>query len=137
MRILIESILHSAQRYDTCGDWWIDADGTWQIRVSQMPSPNATKHMLLIVLHELIEMALCQYRGITDKDVDDFDMTWKPRVVEVGDSPYETVLDDEPGNDPKAPYYHEHQFASGVERILAAELDVDWGEYERSIENLE
>jgi len=35
----------------------------------------------------------------------------------------------EPGDDPRAPYYREHQFASGMERLMAAELGVDWQQY--------
>jgi hypothetical protein len=35
----------------------------------------------------------------------------------------------EPGDDPRAPYYREHQFASGMERLMAAELGIDWQQY--------
>jgi hypothetical protein len=125
MRILIETVPHSQQRYDTCGDWVIDADGTWHIRVSQMPAGpgSRTAFALLVGIHELIEMALCQKNGVTEKDVDDFDLHY------VGNR-------DEPGDDIEAPYYREHQIAAGIERILAAELGVDWAEYEAVINAL-
>jgi DNA polymerase elongation subunit (family B) len=41
--------------------------------------------------------------------------------------------DSEPGDDPKAPYYRQHQIATAVERLLAVELGVDWGAYDREV----
>jgi hypothetical protein len=34
---------------------------------------------------------------------------------------------------PKAPYYRQHQIATAVERLLAVELGVDWGAYDREV----
>lgn len=125
MRILIETIPHNEQRYDTVGDWVIDQDGTWHINVSELPAGpgSRTAYALLIGIHELVEMALCQKNGVTEADVDAFDLHY------AGDC-------NEPGDDFDAPYYHEHQIASGIERILAAELGVDWQEYDRVVKEL-
>jgi hypothetical protein len=122
MRIEIQTIAHEAQRYDTAGDWWIDEAGTWQIRVSSMRS---FAFEFLVALHELIEMALCWHRNILDDEVTEFDTHWKP-------FPGCT----EPGDDMAAPYYHEHQYASGVERLTASELNVNWVEYCRVVDAL-
>ena len=117
MKINIESIPQYLQRYPTCGDYWFDAEGTLQIRVSELPQKS---WMQLVAIHELIEVVLCEGAGIPIIDIDNFDFNYK------GDS--------EPGDSIFAPYYKQHQFASGIERILAAELGVDWATYDRWIE---
>jgi hypothetical protein len=76
----------------------------------------------LVAVHELIEALLCRVDGVTEDEVDHFDFNFK------GDA--------EPGDDPNAPYYEQHQRASGYERLLAADLQVNWAEYERIIEAL-
>lgn len=126
MRILIETVPHAEQRYDTVGDWIIEPDGTWHIRISELPTcrdPLAEKFALLVAFHELIEMALCIDHQVGAEEVDVFDLHYPE-----GDT--------EPGDDRNAPYYHEHQLATGLERTLAAALDVDWQEYEEAINNL-
>ena len=44
--------------------------------------------------------------------------------------------EDEPGDDPRAPYVVQHCIATGVERILAALLGVSWKRYEEAINRL-
>jgi hypothetical protein len=82
----------------------------------------------LVALHELVEVLLCKKRGITQKSVDAFDKAFekarKPGNV------------DEPGDDPKAPYRKEHFFSTNVERLMAAELGVDWNKYDDEVESL-
>jgi hypothetical protein len=41
------------------------------------------------------------------------------------------------GNDPRAPYFKEHQAAINPEMWLAYYLDLDWKEYVETLENLE
>ena len=136
MRILIRSIPHQAQRYNTCGDWyWWDAnipagyipagedslvikERTLHIRVSMLKA----REMWLVAVHELIEALLCDYAGVSMADVDAFDTEFKG--------------EGEPGDDINAPYYRQHQIATGIERMLAAELGVAWREYEEHINEL-
>ena len=125
MKILIETIPHSSQRYPTCGDWKRNLDGVLVIRVSQ---EIGDKYALLVAVHELIEVALCEDRGITCEQVDTFDKSFELHRKPGDDS--------EPGDDSAAPYRHEHFFATSIERLLAAELNVDWGEYERKLNEL-
>jgi hypothetical protein len=73
-------------------------------------------------------MALCRERGVTEDSVTQFDLDFEAARPE-GNT-------DEPGDDPSAPYQKEHQFATTVELLLAAELGVKWREYERAIEAL-
>jgi hypothetical protein len=122
MKIIIETIPHKDQPYPTVGDWRRDPDGALRIRVSE---EIGDKHALLVALHELVEVTLCEERGITCDMVDEFD-----RNFEAGREPGNT---DEPGDDPGAPYRREHFFATNVERMMALELGVDWSWYEESI----
>ena len=52
MRIHVEAIPHTQQRYETMGDWWWDPDDTLQMRVSTLPD---WRYSMLIAIHELIE----------------------------------------------------------------------------------
>lgn len=109
MKIVIESIPKSQQRYDTLGDWWIERDGSLQIRVSSDdPDAPTELHQFLIALHELVEVRLCQSRGVSQQQVDDFDFAYKG--------------DGEPGDEPDAPYRNEHRFAMLIEHLMANEL---------------
>jgi len=141
MKILIETIPHKEQRYPTVGDWqWTTADEagldkqaykhipsqygnepTLVIRVSSM---SDWRHEALVAVHELIEVLLCKHSSITEQQVNEFDMT------------YESFSGMEPGDDPKAPYHHQHRFASIVEELLAMELGVDWQTYDREVNSL-
>ena len=119
MKITINSIEHKDQRYPTVGDWFYEPDGSLTINVSRMQD---SRYELLVAIHELIEAALCEDRGITQDAVDQFDKDFE-------ENRHPDNLD-EPGDDPRAPYRREHCFATGVERLLAAELEVDWKTYE-------
>ncbi len=120
LRICIEVIPHSQQRYDTVGDWGFDSDGTWRIWVSG--ATGRVDDQVLIAVHELIEMALCVKHGITAADVDAFDLAWQP---------HDGLT--EPGEDPQAPYFREHLFASSIEQVLADEMDLSWAKYEERV----
>lgn len=121
MKITIETIPHDKQRYDTVGDYYIDPKepGHMIIKVSHL---SDWRHVVLVALHELVEVILNRYNNIPFKLIDQFDMDWEP--------PPDI---DEPGNDPECPYWDEHQIAEGFERMLAALLQVDWQAYEREI----
>jgi hypothetical protein len=111
--ITIKVIPPAKQRYDTSGDYWIDKHRTIQVRISKARN---WRYEALLLMHELTEMFLCMERGVSFKAIDRFDMTF--------------TGEGEPGDDPKAPYYREHQFAGRIERLLARELGVDWATYE-------
>src|SRR5271166_1612720 len=111
MKITIEVIPNEKQRYPTVGDWQWDGDNL-TISVSSMDN---WRYEMLVAFHELAECLICKHRGITQSSVDEFDMQYE-KVREDGD-------ESEPGDDPAAPYYSEHQFATCVERLLSRELD--------------
>lgn len=125
MTIQIESIPHDQQRYPTVGDYW-DERGIDQVRVSQMPD---WRYEALVVLHELVEMFLTRHRDIAEEKISEFDMDFE-------ESRLKNLVTGEPGDHPSAPYRNEHFFATNVERLFAAELGVDWFEYERFVDAL-
>lgn len=124
--ITIESIPHALHRYPTVGDWINDAFGDLHIRVS---STGNWRYDFLVALHELIEATLCNERGIDEPTIAEFDMRFEEQR-ELG------MVQGEPGHALDAPYRKEHQFAESIERAVAEELGVDWGEYEATLERL-
>lgn len=117
MRIVIETIPHSEQRYPTLGDWQFDeAFEELTISVSQTFCRASNN---LIAVHELIEALLCEQRGITQVEVDAFDTKWLPH-----DGLFE------PGDDPDAPYHREHLFADTIERLMAQQMLFNWRRHE-------
>lgn len=118
----IESVKNEDQRYPTVGDYF-RSGRTMVIRVSRMRN---WRFMVLVAVHELIECALVRHRGISMKSITHFDRMYEKSRKD----------DSEPGDDTKSPYFREHQFATTVEKMLARELDVDWGEYGKAIYNL-
>ena len=113
--INIRFIDDADQRYNTVGDYWITPDAL-EIRISKMCDD---RHAQLILLHELIEFLLVLQRNISVDAVDNFDMDY--------------LEDDEPGDDPIAPYHKEHVFASAIEKQCAKEMGVDWDDYDHAI----
>lgn len=123
MNIILSTLPHTSQRYDTCGDWITDGRGHLRhVCVSEMGNED---YHFLVGIHELIEAYLCLKRGITQEAVDAFDIHFEERRVE-GNT-------DEPGHDPAAPYHREHVFAEMIERLLADELGVDWDHYDQTV----
>lgn len=139
-------ISHDRQRYPTTGDWTFTPDGLL-VSVSHMHNDD---YEFLVAIHETIEAWLCKKHGIKDEDVCAFDEAYEERRAYAAEMGYlganpgylsGTLVRDfscrcnvteisEPGDDIHAPYYKQHQIATGVERILAAELGVSWNEYE-------
>lgn len=117
MRIVIETIPHSTQRYPTVGDYWRDADGTLQIRVSDLGNARAET---LVAIHELVEQTLTEAAGISNEVIDRFDMG-------------NTHLDD-PGASEFAPYHHQHTLATAFEMTLCAWLGWSWEGYCRQVD---
>ena len=130
MKIEITTIPHDQQRYPTCGDWQFcmnEDTQTLSIRVSRMDNPD---YEFLVGIHEAIEAWVAVRRqgfGV-EKALDDFDMQYE-KERKPGD-------ESEPGDDAHCPVYLEHQVATGVERILAALLNVDWNTYNSAVESL-
>lgn len=117
MNIHMTVIEHDQQFYPTVGDWIFD-DGDLHVMVSRM----AEDYTFLVAIHEMIEAYLCYKRGIAEEVVTQFDSDF----IGIG----------EPGDSPDAPYREEHFFATTIERLIAAELGVDWEAYDEAVREL-
>ena len=106
--ILIIQQKKSEMRYDTVGDYEDKKDHT-RISVSKQKGYAETEDDLKgIALHELVEMWLCQKRGIKFKDIDKWDLQHQG--------------DYEPGEVKGCCYYNEHRFANKIEKMFLKEL---------------
>ena len=129
LSIYIKTIAHEKQRYPTVGDWFFEREELDNIKlvvlVSEMGNPW---YEYLVAQHEQMEAMLCLKRGILEKDVSAFDIAFEENRPENNF--------DEPGDDPKAPYYKEHQYATIAERSMALELNIDWRVYDKIVSEL-
>lgn len=108
-----------------CGDWRLRKNGSIEVMAVEMKNPD---HSFCILLHELIESYLCKRRGITDTEVTKFDKEFEKKRLP-GNK-------DENGDATDCPYAKEHFTATNIERLIAAELGVDWNDYTAKIEAL-
>lgn len=104
-------------------DWYWDAKGDLQVRVCPMSN---WRYEILLAIHEAVEAIMCRHNGVTQKSVDDFDAEF--------DRTHDT--DVEAGDDSDSPYVREHCFATAIERILCAELDVSWKKYDDELKKV-
>jgi hypothetical protein len=126
-KVVIEVIPHLAQRYETCGDWFRTIDNgkaTLRIYCSKLGSDIDPFNLMSLCVgyHELSEALACIANGIKEKDVDEFDMNYHGNG--------------EPGDCPEAPYVHQHNWASGVEKQLLVMMGFFWSTYEKAINRL-
>lgn len=130
LHIYIDTIPHAEHRYPTVGDYWRVKNSAFglerlEVRVSALGNED---YEFLVAIHELIEEHLTRKRGISEASITAFDVAFE--AVRTTDSI------DEPGDHPDAPYRYEHFFATSIERLIAAELGVDWMAYSAKIESL-
>lgn len=124
MKITIETIPHTEQRYPTVGDWQWQGDDLL-IRVSDLGN---WRYNAAVAVHELVEVLLCKSDGVTQAEVDAFDEAFEAARPEGDES--------EPGDAPACPYAQQHCFATAVERMLIAALGVSWDGYAGTVESL-
>lgn len=118
MNVIIKVINENEHRPHISGaDWFFDSNGDLQVRVSKL---SDWRREMCLAFHEAVEAVLCKHNGVSQQAVDDFDYQY--------DQDHSSDIN--AGDDPLAPYEHEHSLATAVERILAAELRVQWKEYD-------
>lgn len=121
MNISIKVIPQSEMRPEVDGaDWFWDEHGDLQVRVSPM---SDWRRETLLAIHETCEAILCKHNGVTQQSVDVFDQEYDKTHT----------FDANAGDDPTAPYVREHCFATAIERIMCAELDVNWESYDKEL----
>ena len=129
MKINVETIPHNQQRYDTVGDYWIDKDLTLQIRISRM---RIVWFEWFVLIHEIVEIAICLFYKISFNKIDKFDIQFE---IDRKDGIHGE--NDEPGDDPDAPYKNAHCFATSVERMVCAVFGLSWKEYDEEVLGLD
>jgi hypothetical protein len=128
LEIHIKVIPHERQRYETCGDYWYDTEGVLQVRVSDLGNEFYHK---AIIIHELVEEAITKHKGISEKEIMDFDLYHNKRIEQGLIKP-----NLEAGFATNAPYRNEHCFATSVELGMCALAGVDFMEYDKAVNNL-
>jgi hypothetical protein len=108
-------------RYPTCGDYYKLEDNLTKIEIKKQLNED---YEFLIMVHELIEEYITRKRGITEQSITNFDLAWEE---------LSEPKEDEPGNNKWAPYYKEHRFSENIERLICAELGIDWFKYEKDL----
>jgi hypothetical protein len=115
LNVRIKTIPKEKHRYPTLGDYYYEGDQLTVV-VSEMANPT---NEMLVAIHELVEAYLCEQKGIPFESIDQFDHGFEG--------------EDEPGDDPNAPYYWQHQVASLVERLLTQHVGIPWQEYDAAV----
>lgn len=121
MKITIE--MSDVMRYDTIGDWQFDELGNLKITIKTCEE----KLFIPLAIHEFVEAILCRARGISECQVDKWDMEIYPQICK------KTSLFDEAGEHTDCPYYKEHSAATVFERVMVSELGMKWQEYEENL----
>ena len=136
MKVIIETIPHESQKYETVGDYWMEGD-TLHIVVSEL---GDWKMEMLVAIHELAETLIMLSDGVPresstvfDKEFESARAAWPGEIFRVTGKEYGP--DYEPGDSPDAPYARQHTYATAVERILAGAMNVKWYEYEQACQN--
>jgi len=111
-------------RYDTAGDWEAFV-GCLRVLVSRV---GDVKMEFILAVHELVEAFICNQQGISQANVDAWDMFYESQRKPGDDS--------EPGEHKRCPYRKAHLAALRVEMALAVELGVDWTKYEKKLNSL-
>ena len=114
--VTIKTIPHQRQRYATLGDYvyGIKKD---RLKTDVLISEElGVWYSLAVAIHELCEIVLCAKKGVKEQDITDFDMAF--------------TGPGEPGDDPKAPYFNEHQVATIVEKAVIKALGGVWQVYD-------
>ena len=119
MKVIIETVSHISQRYNTIGDWQWE-NGNLYIKVSDM---GDWRKEFLVGLHEAIETMLCKAAGVTEEEVDAFDLS-HPEIHE-------------PGDEETCPYHPMHMRAIGIEEMVMNYLNIDCASYEKVMEDLQ
>ena len=123
MNITIKIVDPKDMRPEVDGnDWFWETNGDLQVQIAPM---SDWRYEVLLAIHETVEAIMCKHNSVSQQSVDAFDTEY--------DKTHTT--DCNAGDDPQAPYKREHCFATAVERILCAELDVDWKTYDDELAN--
>jgi hypothetical protein len=110
-------------RYPTVGDFLYKLGvDRFNFIIAEMGNPD---YEMLIFIHELVESYLCWKAQITEEEITAFDVQFEKEGKE-----------GEPGDDPKAPYFKQHQIAGIFEKNLCGYLGIKWKDYDAAVEDI-
>jgi hypothetical protein len=133
--IEVRAIRHDKQRYPTWGDWaWDDESAINFPRLTvTMSKLSDWRYLYLGAIHEIVEAMLLKAAGITQAQVDAFDIDYeKRRVAGEKTAACGCPITQDPGSDIHAPYRTEHMLATQIEYGLAAVMVVDAATYDNA-----
>lgn len=122
--IHLKIIPNAQQRYSTVGDYIEREPGIWDIFISDT---GDWREAIAIFLHEVVELAITQDRGISEPVIKEFDEHFEAQNKDP---------EAEPGDHPDAPYREEHRFAENIERLFIGEIGIHWDEYASHVEKV-
>lgn len=123
--IQIDTIAHADQRYPSWADWETPNQGGTTLRITVSKIGN-WRYEFLSAIHELLEATLCLHQGITQEQVDEFDIPYEnARIAGEKLATCGCTITNDPGSDIHAPYRVAHTYAESVEYGLAHLLGVD------------
>src|SRR6266581_4697143 len=128
MKIELEIKPFSKMRYPTLGDYYYTAEGVLKFEIADTGNDFYNK---MILIHEFIEQALLENRGVAIKTIDDFDFMFEEERTKGIHSE-----NDEPGFDLRSPYQAEHTLATSVEMQMCAFAGIAWKQYEDDLLNI-
>jgi len=138
MKIIIETIPHKDQRYPTVGDWQFHNKDCSPLSLKFAENvPEFADHLhikvsdtgndwmnFLVARHELDEAMICARLGVTQEQVDKYDLAHP----EAGVDCFSDNLD--------APYSTAHNLALASEYQMSQVLGIDWREYSNKLDEL-
>ena len=123
-------IPHNEQRYDTVGDYFFsDDEKHCYISVSDSGDDDYNNAVAIHELYEVMQLLRKHSPKEIQSIVDAFDIEYEKNRPEGND--------EEPGDDPRAPYHTEHCGATAVERMYIASTGKNWKTYNDKLLSLE
>ena len=124
MKLTIEIVEPGTHRPGITGCDWTVAGEDITVKVSRMSDP---RRAMGLAMHEAFEAAMCYFDGVTQQQVDEFDIPYaKTHAVDL-----------EAGDEPDSPYAVQHCFATAVERIWIAHYGISFKEYDDEVSKLQ
>lgn len=131
-KIEITVVDHRSQRYPTVGDWQFgQTPGFKNVLFVKVSNMNNWKSELAVAVHEVVEALLCEEAGVKDDSVTQFDLDFEEER-----NAGKHGQEDEPGDDPRAPYRKQHLAATKVEEVLCDELGIRWIDHDANVNKL-
>ncbi|MGC1582524.1 MAG: hypothetical protein WA766_13640 [Candidatus Acidiferrales bacterium] len=122
-QIHIQVVPISQMRYRTVGDWYYPNLNSKDILVIRIADTGDPRWNYLLIRHEINEAMMCAVTGISQAEVDTFDMKWDD-------------ADGEAGASNQAPYVVAHMLAYADEINTANAQAIDWNKYEMRLDEL-